>query len=260
MKLRRDILDVLRRSITSGDRLYLPPNGIERALYNRVDAVVEAAGGTWDRSRRAYVFTTTTAEAAVSSMLRTHEVPRPNEVGFQASPAPMRDHLVALASIEPGMRVLEPSAGTGAIADLLVAQGADVTCVDFLAANAEVLRAKGHRVVHDDFLCVTQREIGTFERIVMHPPFSRCSDIPHVTRALRFLAPRGRLVAAVFAGTMHRNDPPARKFRVLLDRVQARVEEMPADWFVVRACSVTIERCWRHISRLPRRRNHRVNA
>lgn len=109
------------------------------------------------------------------------------------------DQLVHYASIEDGHRVLEPSAGTGSLLAAVGRIRRDVTAVavEINFALAEHLR--GRFLVNVDVRCSNFLEcngdLGTFDRIVMNPPFERGADIEHIEHALKFLKPGGRLVA-----------------------------------------------------------------
>jgi hypothetical protein len=46
--------------------------------------------------------------------------------------------------------------------------------------------------------------LGTFDRIVMNPPFANATDIRHIEHARGKLAPGGRLVAICAAGPRQR--------------------------------------------------------
>ena len=46
------------------------------------------------------------------------------------TPAPLVERMIEAAGLEPGMTVLEPSAGTGAIAGPVHALGCNVDCVE----------------------------------------------------------------------------------------------------------------------------------
>ncbi|MEN2425982.1 PLxRFG domain-containing protein [Chromobacterium vaccinii] len=56
------------------------------------------------------------------------------------------------AELEPGMRVLEPSAGMGHIAEQIRAAGAEPEVIELSPARRELLEAKGFNLVGDDFL------------------------------------------------------------------------------------------------------------
>ncbi|MBT2234991.1 rRNA adenine N-6-methyltransferase family protein [Nonomuraea sp. NEAU-A123] len=90
------------------------------------------------------------------------------------SPPAVVDRLKDLAEIEPGMTVLEPSAGTGNIAAAAVELGAAVDCVELDSGLAKVLaeRVSGvNRLSIRDFLDL-EPDGQSFDRVVMNPPFS----------------------------------------------------------------------------------------
>jgi hypothetical protein len=96
-----------------------------------------------------------------------------------------------------GRRILEPSAGRGAIVRELLRAGADnhkLVRVERDEARADALLhdapAGAMQVVLGDFLSVP---IGTFDVITMNPPFSAAQE--HVEHALSLLAPGGRCAA-----------------------------------------------------------------
>ena len=68
------------------------------------------------------------------------------------------------------------------------------------------LRASGlyRNVWHEDFL--SRLPHGSYDRVVMNPPFDLERDIDHVMHAMEFLKPDGLLVAIMSAGTEWRGD------------------------------------------------------
>jgi predicted RNA methylase len=153
-------------------------------------------------------------------------------VGFDFFPTPkaVADDMVEQAGIEPGMTVLEPSAGNGNIAEAIRAAGASPDVVELSSQLREVLEAKGFKVIGQDFL---QTE-GQYDRIVMNPPFSNGADIEHVQHAYTLLKPGGRIVAIVGEGAFGRSDKQATAFREWLDERGATVEKLPANTFADR--------------------------
>jgi SAM-dependent methyltransferase len=126
------------------------------------------------------------------------------------TPPELAKRVVDAADIRPGMRVLEPSAGTGCLLDPMF--NADATGALFdpdnsrpvgllVAVEINPSLAKRLRttyacadVIEGDFL-ERNGDLGTFDRIVMNPPFENGSDIRHIQHALHMLKPGGRLVA-----------------------------------------------------------------
>lgn len=119
---------------------------------------------------------------------------------FPTPPAIAAD-MVEAAQIESGHRILEPSAGTGnllrALADGIEDDNlASVVAVELNLRLAESLRAgfPNTDVRSGDFL-QQNGELGTFDRIVMNPPFENGADIKHILHARHMLNPGGKLVA-----------------------------------------------------------------
>ncbi len=119
-------------------------------------------------------------------------------VGDQLFPTPrdIAQKMVALADIQAGHSVLEPSAGTGALLKVLPClrpQGG-VTAVEILHAAHAHLSRWADNLIHGDFLACNGN-LGLFDRIVMNPPFKNGADIQHIQHAMTFLNPGGKLVA-----------------------------------------------------------------
>jgi predicted RNA methylase len=187
-------------SATSG-RINLPKEHLLH--YPRIKLLLENAGGTYD-SRGYFTFESgndandvlarLTGGQKLNIQQQTQSFYTPpglaNDVCKQVLPNPGVD----MAS-KPltGKRYLEPSAGEGALADMLRQWGADVVCVENWAVAVAKLRAKEHLVHDRDFLSVSPEELGLFDGVVANPPFSRDADIRHAKHALRFLKPGGVL-------------------------------------------------------------------
>jgi len=120
----------------------------------------------------------------------------PDQKTHQYYPTPewLAKEAVSMANIGPADLCLEPSAGTGGLADFLPQ---DMTsCVEVSELHCSVLRAKGFAAVHDDFLAWAEKMPALrFSRVVMNPPFSEGRWKAHTEAAAGFLNKGGRLVA-----------------------------------------------------------------
>ncbi len=149
-------------------------------------------------------------------------------IDFFPTPKTLASRMVEMAGISSGMKVLEPSAGNGNIAEAIREAGADVDVAEISSALRDLLTAKKFNVVSHDFMDITE---GQYDAIVMNPPFSKNQDIQHVQRAFKLLKPGGKLVAIVGEGAFFRNDKTATEFRDWLDELGATVEKLPEGTF-----------------------------
>ncbi len=150
--------------------------------------------------------------------------------GYFPTPKPVVDRMLEEADIQPGMNVLEPSAGKGNIADAVRAGEPDVklTTIEPSGNLRQILQLKGHNLTEDsDFL----RHQGSYDRIVMNPPFETLQDIDHVRHAYDLLKPGGRVVAIMSEGPFFRNDKKATAFRDWLDDMGGTAEKLPEGAF-----------------------------
>jgi SAM-dependent methyltransferase len=92
-----------------------------------------------------------------------------------------------------GQRVLEPSCGDGRFMDTLRKRKADVFGIEVDAGRVAICRAKGHAVLHANFLETASNPI--YDRVIMNPPFYGTHWAKHVRHAYEFLKPDGFLTA-----------------------------------------------------------------
>ncbi len=125
------------------------------------------------------------------------------------TPPELAERVIDEAVIESHHRVLEPSAGTGALVHAVLADGFTgqilaIECngqlVDGMRNRFSIQRDEERvTVIGCDFLAITPQPepqgVGQFDRIVMNPPFERGADLKHMKHAFRFLKDGGRMVA-----------------------------------------------------------------
>lgn len=148
-----------------------------------------------------------------------HVAPARNFGLFETNEDTARILFERAGHIAPGMRILEPSAGRGALADKARSAGASVHCVEIQDELAMVLKARGHEVTRADFLELTPDDIGTFDAVIMNPPFDRGRDCDHVRHALGFLKPGGWLAAIMSASAEAAEDSRRKSFRALVHKL-----------------------------------------
>ena len=236
MIIAADVLTVLGASRAQGNVLTLPCQ-LDRKQYLAVNKVIVAAGGKWDRREAGHVFAGFAADA-VDRLMATGKVTTSQELGYFPTPAPVVGQLLMLADLGTSLAVLEPSAGDGAIASAVAPWCQAIDCVELDAGRADKIRAGGYArtVTTGDFLAVPASPV--YDRVVMNPPFARRQDVAHVTHALGFLKPGGRLVSVMALGVVFRQDKATPAFRDRVTGSGGWIEELPADAFKVAGTGV----------------------
>lgn len=218
MKISDDVLRVLSRATIKGTAVMLPEQ-LDRALYVKVDKVLQAAGGRWSKTARHHVFidaTETLEQAILVGEITTHQ-----DIDFFPTPPNIVELMISNADLRSEHEVLDPSAGRGAIALAVQRVGARrLVCIENDATNVVALRdalgsVKG--IYSADFMDTTVADVGGFDRVIMNPPFSRRADVKHILHAWTFLKKGGRLVSIASAGIMFREDVLTLELRLLID-------------------------------------------
>lgn len=180
--------------------------GRDRLLGLKVEQGERAARLAADRPRFERLADNASAPKVVSAF---NLFPTPPQLAQQVAKR------ADLASLAESSRILEPSAGLGALylaarsALDLAGLAAQFTLVEISPDCAGQLyrmteRDLSARLIQADFLEQSPAGLGLFDRVVMNPPFSHGSDVRHVLHALKFLAPGGRLVSIVADGPRQR--------------------------------------------------------
>lgn len=137
-----------------------------------------------------------------------------NAEEFYPTPVTMVEKMLAGVNFRlRNLSVLEPSAGKGDILEYITKrinhandryrddeqpENLDIDVIEKDPDLQLVLRGKGYRVVHDDFLTYTS--LRKYSLIAMNPPFSE--GAAHLRKALSLLAPGGFLVCLLNAETL----------------------------------------------------------
>lgn len=225
-----DIKNLLMNLRIEGNIAYITQQ-LDRDTYMRLNKALEVLGGKWNRSARGHIFPGDPSEKIAEAMQEGQVVDVKKTYEFFATPPGIANMLVARAGIEPGMKVLEPSAGHGAIADVVRAMCNDcqVDVIEIEPSNRVVLKESGYKLVGKDFMKYRKKK-PLYDRIVMNPPFSKQQDIDHVLHAWKFLKPGGRLVSVMAASIGFRTNKKAEAFQELLS-THGTMEDLPEESF-----------------------------
>lgn len=246
-----DVLEILRGLECDGQNARMTCGQLDRKTYERTNKVLEALGGKWNRKAKAHVFDGDAAELLGDAVATGEYIDAKQEYQFFETPAAVADILLEDASFSTGDRILEPSAGRGALVRAALGRGADrlhIAAVELNEQHRKPLGEAGCAVTIGDFTRLPAGFYGqAFDAVVMNPPFTRSQDIQHVRHAYDFLAPGGRLWAVMSIGWTFRQDRKATDFKEWLNGRFHHWEPLPEGSFkesgtMVNAVAVRIDK------------------
>jgi 16S rRNA G966 N2-methylase RsmD len=256
VKIDSAALGVLRACRVEGSLLFLPGQ-LERQQYEAVNKVLEAMGGKWKRAKKAHQFEWDIADQLADVVATGEVVDWRKTLQFYETPAHIAASLVDYAEVDgqPELRILEPSAGRGAIARV-IAERMDPTCtlvcIEKDPRSREILlnwmgRLRGKDVACQhcpdaDFLQYQDRQ--GFDRIIANPPFAKLADVKHAFHMWELLAPGGILVSVMSAGAHFREDRPYQEWRELLGRHGGWIHRLPDKAFSESGTDVATVMTW----------------
>lgn len=177
------------------------------------------------------------------------------DLAFYPTPAEVvKRHLLSQVLIDETSRVLEPSAGDGAIVRALLSLRAQVDAVEVDPGRVAQLRAISQvwqrlSVHHGNFLQLQPRP--RYTHVIMNPPFAGTHYMQHVMHGFEFLAPGGTLVALLPATVEFGESKAHDAFRAWMEarKVHYRLtyHDLPPETFAaagtrINTCYVTLSK------------------
>jgi predicted RNA methylase len=252
VKITAEVASILDRCQCRENKLFLPPEQLDRRVYIEVNKVLQAMGGKWNGGKvRAHVFDDDPASAVSDAIASGQVTDRKQELQFFQTPPKVAALLVSVADVKKDHRILEPSAGGGAIVRSIFERlgRVQVNVCEIDEKNRQRLIKEFDDAVFVaafDFLNLSPLNVG-YDRIIANPPFSRQQDIDHVTHMYECLEPGGRLVSVMSAAVMFRTNRKTVDFRELVEREGGAIEPLPEGSFKssgtdVNTCVVRIDK------------------
>lgn len=223
-----DALKILSQAAIEGNAVVLTCGKLDdRKLYDSVSGILEKMGGKWNRKAGGHVFKHDPTEL-MDLLLMTGTIKKPEKYGYFPTPKELAKTVVEMADVSYGMTVLEPSAGSANLADIIaeLTPKERISCCELQQENVEILEEKGYFVQPGDFMSLDPKDAPRFQRVVMNPPFEKQQDISHVLHAWDFLEPGGRLVSIMASSFTFRGDAKSTAFRAFVDE-HGKVVENP---------------------------------
>lgn len=245
LRIDDDTLEIISQMRWSEDGLQgVIEQQLDAADYRKVKKALEALGGSWSKKEKAHLFPAD-PRTQVQTMLNAGKIEVPRD-GFFRTPRPVVMHMLDLVPLpeHSSFSVLEPSAGDGAIIDVISQVAGSrqpfTFAIELNPQRFEAMRQKAYGAIFGDFLQFRPHPnppvgdnscLPYFDRVYMNPPFEEGQDIRHVVHAYSFVKLGGWLCAVMGEGAFFRNDKLASMFRGWVKAVGAQSVPLPPKSF-----------------------------
>jgi hypothetical protein len=248
-----EALAILRRIHIRENRVFLPTERLPPKLYHEVKEACTRLGGRWNTPSQSIIFTRDPTPL-IAVLLESGLMPPRNPFAFFETPNWLVEEMLRYAFafygdgvpssyrervncaefiyVPKNLRILEPSAGTGRVAEgirrfyhTLRRQDYVLHCCELNPINQALLRRNGFQIIAADFLCyILPSDEERYDVIIMNPPFDGHTYIEHIQHAWSLLKPGGRLVAITPRSFRDHSDARCRAFDEMVMRYR---EDLP---------------------------------
>lgn len=220
-------------TIANGNIIRLPDIQLDRADYMKVKKLFESNGGKWKGGKcQGFLFNTTDVSPILSRLQGGDLSNRKKKFQFFETPVEIARRLaVRLGEVEPSDKILEPSAGCGALVKAVLGEWPDhvVDCYELMEENrSELEKIPNARLLGEDFI---ESEVGMYDKIIANPPFANNQDIKHVMKMWEHLSEGGQMAVIMSKHWQFASDKASKDFRAFVDSIDHDITEVPAGSF-----------------------------
>lgn len=212
--------EILQKCTVEENTVKLPNINLDRTTYQDVAKALNKIGGKWKGGKIAgFVFDTDPTEllADIAGGIKRNIK---KEFQFFSTPANLGNTLVRLAKLFNGAKVLEPSAGDGALIEEILTRDYDIDlhAIELMPQNSIKLKEKWPALklkATFDFLAYSLDK--KFDRIIANPPFTKGQDIVHLKKMYEHLNEKGIVACITSISWISGQNKKNKEFRKWLD-------------------------------------------
>jgi hypothetical protein len=135
-------------------------------------------------------------------------------------------------AIKDNIKILEPSAGIGNLADAIKAKNPSVKidCIELNKNSCNTLKEKGYITIRTDFLEYTPRKL--YDAVIAAPTFKNNIDIEHIMHMYDFIHNNGTIISLTSPYWLTGNQDNQIKFREWLKDKNYSLKMLPDNSFI----------------------------
>lgn len=234
LKITDEIREIINQCRFDGLKVFLPDIQLDRKLYVKVNALLEEAGGSWNRKGKCHLFASDPREKL--GVLAAQDKLVDQQKLFQKfyTPQDLVKEAVQWANVKD-QDVLEPSCGDGRFIRECLKQDAlsvDAVELDQETAEQTIAEFAGQILVYTgDFLTFDPSKnalyLPEYDVVIGNPPYSRTDWLKHTLHAYKFVKPNGGRLVFILPNSIHSN----KKFQEFVADKKWEYREVPAGKF-----------------------------
>lgn len=227
----QEFKDILEQCTIENNILYMPEQ-LDRKVYLKFSKALELIGGKWSRKDKGIKFLIDPTEKL--QMLLNGDKPENLKKKYQffATPKKVVELMVSkITNSDPTLDYLEPSAGQGAIIEVLNEYDIIPDICEAMPENYAVLKdtTLNYNFLGNDFLRISKHK--KYDYIIANPPFSKNQDIDHIMQMYDLLKPWGTLITLSSCSWFHGSQKKQIAFKEFLHDNHAIIDSVEAGEF-----------------------------
>lgn len=255
------VLDILKQCTVEGNIVKLPAGQLDRKVYEAIKKQLEGIGGKWKGGKiQGFVFDHDPTEL-LAAQANGEDINLKQDYQFFPTPQEIAEMMVLHLAFKftPDDKILEPSAGDGALVKALIGKHPvieAVDCFEIMELNRKKLeKLPAVRLIGEDFLLCDLK--NTYDYIIANPPFTKGQDVLHIAKMYECLKPGGKIVTISSQSWTFNSIKFYQAFKVWIeDELKAKVVKIPAGEFAesgtnIAVAMIVIEKPFRSAPEIP---------
>jgi len=229
-----NVQQAFEQSTVIGNVIKLPTTQLDQKVYAQVKKRYEGIGGKWKGGKvYGFEFPHDPAPLLLDIQSGGKVVNIVKDYQYFPTPAPLADKMAKWFHVEPGMKILEPSAGKGAIVKAILGQYPDIDyihCCELSPYNLPDLeKIPQALIIGENFLDLDAENF--YDRVYANPPFTGNQDIDHVMHMYKVCKPGGKIVTITSTSWVDGSQKKQVEFKDWLKKIGAYIERIPTQTF-----------------------------
>lgn len=220
------IEEILKDCTIDGNIVRLPKIDLDRKTYMEVAKKLNLIGGVWKSGKiQGFLFNDDPSEL-LEQITNVANTNIKKDYQFFETSEKLADYLVELSNLKESDKVLEPSAGQGAIVKAIHRKFPNmiVDCCELMEINQTILKKlENINFVCADFLKMNISQHLEYDCVIANPPFHKNSDIRHIQEMYKMLKDGGTLVSVASVHWKHSENKLEKEFKFWLDYNDAKI-------------------------------------